>query len=323
MAAPLIALGASWAGGTTVRAVQERREKAAVRRQFAARVSGQLVEYLEENPNLINMEGEERELTMLFTDFAGFTAISERLEGPQTVAILNRFLRAITDVLLEHDAYVNKFMGDGAMAFWGAPMASDRHATDACLATVDCFAELDRQNVSPEHGDLPPIGMRAGIATGRVIVGDCGAPPRLNDYTVIGDAVNLAARLESANKQMGTRALVTRRTYDMIAPEARDRILWRPLGQLRVVGQATPNEILEMVCRKDAGWCDDSVRDWVKRTEDAVAAFAAGEIERAMGLWQDLVVAERGSSGALLYVERCAELLESGAEDWVLPLRSK
>ena len=323
LGAPLVAAVGSWAACTTIRAIQERKEKAAIRRQFRARVSAQLVDYLTEHPDLVNMDGEERELTIVFTDFVGFTSISEKLEGRATVAMLNRYLRAMTDVMLDRHGYVNKFLGDGIMSFWGAPAVDTGHAGKACLAVLECYDALDMLNQAPEYEELPKLGMRVGISTGKVIVGDCGAPPRLNDYTVIGDAVNLSARLESANKMLGTRALVTGRTMELMDEADRNRILWRPIGKLRVVGQTKLTQIYELVARTDDPDVTDEIRDWVGQTAEAVELFNKGEIEAAQEKFQELVLFERGSAGALLYMERCAELLESKREDFFLPLRSK
>lgn len=323
LGAPVVAAIGAWATCTTIRAIQERREKAAIRRQFRARVSAQLVDYLTEHPDLVNMEGEERELTIAFTDFVGFTSISEKLEGRATVAMLNRYLRAMTDVMLDRTGYVNKFLGDGIMAFWGAPAFDNGHAASACFSALECYDALDMLNKAPEYADLPKLGMRIGISTGKVIVGDCGAPPRLNDYTVIGDAVNLAARLESANKMLGTRALVTGRTLEFMSEEERARILWRPIGRIRVVGQTKTTEVFELVARTDDPEVTDEIRQWVQDSTDAVDLFSRGEIAAAQEKFQDLILFERGSAGALLYMERCAELLESKREDFFLPLRSK
>lgn len=323
LGAPLVAAVGSWGTCTTIRAIQERREKAAIRRQFRARVSAQLVDFLTEHPDLVNMEGEERELTIAFTDFVGFTSISEKLEGRATVAMLNRYLRAMTEVMLDRSGYVNKFLGDGIMGFWGAPAVDTDHAAKACFAVLECYDALDMLNQAPEYEELPKLGMRVGISTGKVIVGDCGAPPRLNDYTVIGDAVNLAARLESANKMLGTRAMVTGRTIELMSERDRNRILWRPLGKLRVVGQTKLTEVFELVARADDPDVTDEIRDWIEKTREAVELFGRGEIEAARERWQELVLFERGAAGALLYTERCAELLESKREDYFLPLRSK
>lgn len=322
-AGPLMAIGMAWATCTAVRAIQEAREKGAIRRQFRSRVSAQLVDYLASNPDLMNMEGEEREVTTMFTDFVGFTSISEKLEGPATVKLLNTYMSRITDVLLHEGAYVNKFLGDGIMAFWGAPVEQNDHAARGCRAAIAAIETLERVNAMPEYADLPKLGMRLGLSTGKVIVGDCGAPPKLNDYTVIGDAVNLAARLESANKMLGTRVLLTARTREMMDPEERDALAWRPIGLIRVVGQTKPSDIWELLGPRAMLDNDADMRQWVSDTENAVNLFHAGEYAESLTLWQDLVLYERGSGGALLYVERCAELLESGQIDSALPLRSK
>jgi len=322
-AGPIIAIGASWATCTAVRAIQEAKEKGAIRRQFRSRVSSQLVDYLAENPGLMNMEGEEREVTTMFTDFVGFTSISESLQGTATVKLLNVYLGEIAEALMKEGAYVNKFLGDGIMAFWGAPVEQKDHAARACRAAIAAVATLERVNNLPEYKDLPKLGMRLGISTGKAIVGDCGAPPKLNDYTVIGDPINLAARLESANKLVGTKILVTARTREMIPPAERDALAWRPLGLLRVVGQQKPQEIWELLGPRSMLDADPDMRAWVEKTTKAVELFRAGDYKASMELWQDLVLFERGQAGAMLYIERCAELIESGEKNPALPLRSK
>ena len=321
--APIIAALAAWAGCTTLQAVQEGREKAAIRRQFRARVSEQLVDVLSDDPTAINMQGEERELTIMFTDFAGFTSLSEKLKGAQTVGVLNRFLREITEAMLERGGYVNKFLGDGAMAFWGAPIPDEHHAANACRAAIEASRAVERLNNAPEHEGMPKLGMRIGIATGSVIVGDCGAPPRLNDYTVIGDAANLASRLESANKMLGTHILVNARLRDMLDPATRDGFTWRLVGTLRVVGQQTPTEVWELIVPESLSMDDAELARWIELSAEANRLFRAGDYKAAIEAYQDLVLFERGQGGALLYIQRCSELIESGNTDPVLPLRSK
>jgi adenylate cyclase len=325
LAAPLLGGAVAWAGATAAEAVRASRERAAIKRQFRSRVSAQLVDYLADNPQLMNMEGEERELTCVFTDFAGFTSLSEKLEGKQTVALLNRYLRAMTDVLLARGAYVNKFLGDGAMAFWGAPGIDPHHAGRCAAAMLDVIDEVEKLNAETLKAGLTRLDVRVGIATGRVVVGDCGAPPTLNDYTVIGDAVNLASRLESANKLLGTRILLSGRTLELMTPDERAALLLRPLGLVRVVGQSKPTEVYELVGRAGDGTPDErrELAEWIERTRTALELFRAGEYQKSMELWQELILFERGHAGAVLYVQRCAELIETGVRDEVLPLRSK
>lgn len=323
LAGPSAAIALSWAGCTTFRAVRFRQERAAIMRQFRSRVSSQLADFLAEHPEQLNMEGEERELTIMFADFAGFTSIAEKLDGRRTVFVLNSYLRALAGVLLESGAYVNKFLGDGLMAFWGAPAPAPDHASRAVRAIPECYAAMERVAADPALEGVPRLGLRIGVATGRVIVGDCGAPPLLNDYTVIGDSVNLAARLEAANKQFGTDVLVTKRTWDLLEPAVRDALLWRPLGLVRVAGQSAASEILELVGRKTGGEEQIKLEEWIALNNEAINLYRAGQYQAAYEKFVELVIAERGSAGALLYVQQCNELIKEGRMDEALPLRQK
>ncbi len=320
---PALAATGAWAASTLARAIEERKAKARVTKQFRSRVSAQLVDFLQDNPGTMNMAGEERELTMMFTDLAGFTSLSERLGGAQTVSVLNRCLGALTDIQLERRAYVNKFLGDGVMSFWGAPVEDDLQADHAVDAMLGCYEALARINADHAKEGLPPLGMRAGVATGNVIVGDCGAPPKLNDYTVIGDAVNLAARLESANKLMGTSALIAGRTYELLTDSARGAHTWRHLGSLRVVGQTADIPIHELVVPGN-DMSDAEISAWVERTHEAVELFRAGEIEGSLEHWEHLSQQPRGRAGAVLYAEACGRILRGEEEHCgSLVLRSK
>jgi len=320
MAAPLVAGGLSWAACTTQRAIVLRNEKAAIRKQFSTRVPSALVDYLAEHPDLTNLAGEEREVTVLFTDFTGFAGAAEKMDGRSTVALLNNYLRALTDVLTAHGGYVNKFLGDGVMCFWNAPFPEPRHALRACEAVAEATAVIGKLNSEREARGEVALALRVGIATGKVIVGDCGAPPKFNDYTVIGDAVNLAARLESANKQLGTDVLLTRSTIDAMPESERSRLVLRPLGLVRVQGQSRGAEVWELV---GSGAASPETLEWIARTCEAVRLFRSGDYANAIEIWRDLVLADRGQAGALLYVQRCHELMEAGRVDDVLPLRGK
>jgi adenylate cyclase len=169
----------------------------------------------------------------MFGDLAGFTSISERMDTEETVALLNRCMSGLAERLTEHHGYVNKFLGDGFLAFWSAFGDQPEQADLACHAAVECQAFMRTINQQAAVG-MPQLGLRIGIATGEALVGDCGAPPRLNDYTVIGDVANLAARLESANKQFGTSILLDGRTQSLI--QSSDLPLCE-IGPVQVVGR--------------------------------------------------------------------------------------
>jgi len=281
-ATPVSSTFLAWAGASVARRVQERREKAQLRKQFGARVSPQLFEFLEQHPDLVHLRGEEREVTSFFSDLAGFTAISESLDPRTTVSILNRYMWAMNDELRRQHAYVNKFLGDGIMAVWGAFQRDDAQAERACRAALACLRRLHRLLEEPDLRHLPRLSMRIGIATGVASVGDCGAPPDLQDYTVIGNAVNLAARLESANKQLGTTILVNGRTRELLPAG----FLLRPMGLLTVVGQDTPSEIFELLALDDEA--TGAQRALVARTAEAVEHFRARRLAAARDAWRAL-----------------------------------
>jgi len=316
---PVVGVYAASAGTTTMRAIQERREKAQLERQFGARISPQLFDFLVNNPDLVHLEGEEREVTCFFSDLAGFTSISEQLDSRATVKLLNRYMYEMNAELTKHSAYVNKFLGDGIMAIWGAFELGAPHAERACLAALDCRKKLAELNAGEDLAGLPKLSMRIGIATGVVTIGDCGAPPDLRDYTVIGDTANLAARLESANKQFGTRILVNGRTKELLPAY----VLTRPLGVVTVVGQKTPTEIHDIV--SIAGEATDEEKRRIERTTQAVEAYRAADFEKAVDLWRELRKDPESEILAELYLAQLAAFAAGPTEgfDGVLHLTKK
>ena len=218
---------------------QHERERVHVTRRFKSYVDPALVKYVMEHPEHEHFDGEVREMTVVFTDLEGFTPLSEKLrEG--VVPLLNEYLKVMTPLIREHNGYRNKWLGDGMMFFYGAPETNPDHAIHA-VATVLKMQEMmlkfneglakQREYLGEE---LLPLAMRTGVSTGRMIVGDAG-PSDASDYTAIGASVNLGARLESANKAMGTRILLSEHTVALLPP---DLFLVRPIGKLKLVGVA-------------------------------------------------------------------------------------
>lgn len=318
LATPLISILVSWAGVVTMQAVQVLREKAQLRKQFGARISPQLFKYLTDHPDQVSLEGEEKEVTCFFSDLAGFTSISEKLDSRRTVALLNRYMAAMNAELTLREAYVNKFLGDGIMAVWGAFVRDPRQVELACRAALACVHRLEGLAAELVAQGLPHLSMRVGIATGVGTVGDCGAPPDLRDYTVIGDTANLAARLESANKQFGTRILINGRTKDLLPED----LLTRPLGHVAVVGQEQATDLHELVAERGRETADD--RDLIERTTRAVERFRAGDLEGASGAWREIVARHGPSPAADLYLAEIeARLADGSAAEPVLRLSKK
>ncbi|MCH2139330.1 MAG: adenylate/guanylate cyclase domain-containing protein, partial [Phycisphaerales bacterium] len=201
---------------------------------------------------------------------------SERLDSAEAVALANRALSAMARHIVEQDGYVNKFLGDGLMAFWSAFEVQPDQAARACVAAAACAKAIH---------DLPDtdLGVRLGIATGEAIVGDCGAPPELNDYTAIGDTVNTASRIEGANKAFSTHVLID----DETKRQAGDAIRTLPIGPVIVVGRSTPTMLHALVDHS----CTDEAITAATALQSAVSAgdrgAAAAALER-MGEFKEL-----------------------------------
>ena len=244
VAAPMTAVLLIGSLVTVQRFLVERFERQRVTQSFSVYVDPALVNYVLENPNGARFDGQVREMTVMFTDLDGFTQLTEQL-GAATVGVLNDYMGAMVKVIREHRGYVNKFLGDGIMCFFNAPQDNANHASDA----IACALAMQRRLISFNAGlirqGLPSVAMRAGITTGEMIVGDAGSDD-FSDYTVLGDMVNLAARLESANKATGTHLLLNDRTATL----AGDAYLFAPIGDIQVVGRARPVAAYTAFCRQ-------------------------------------------------------------------------
>ena len=183
--------------------------------------------------------GAIRVLTVMFADIAGFTGLSERL-GDQIIPLLSRYLDTVSREVSGHGGTIDKFIGDAVMAFWGAPATNPDHAVDACRAALACQRALRESGLADDHGR--PLKVRIGINSGDMLVGNIGSEFRLN-YTVIGDAVNVASRLEGANKEYGTEIIVGEETRRL----AGDRIHVRELDRFVVYGRAGGLAIYELL----------------------------------------------------------------------------
>ncbi|GAB4031282.1 MAG: adenylate/guanylate cyclase domain-containing protein [Elusimicrobiota bacterium] len=223
------------------KSIVEGREKKWIKNTFSQYLSPKVVNIITEDPSKLVLGGEKRDMTIYFMDIAGFTSMSERLSPEELTKKLNYYLSELTEIILKYDGVVDKYIGDCIMAFWNAPLDQAYHRTMACKAAIECIRKLKALN----EGNPPEliINMRVGINSGPAVVGNMGSNTRLS-YTVIGDNVNLASRLEGANKFFHSRIMVSRDVYD----EAKSEIYARFLGSIRVVGKAVPVDVYEPVC---------------------------------------------------------------------------
>jgi adenylate cyclase len=297
---PLVAAAAAFVVVTAYRQLTEEREKRKVRGMFELTMSPALVERLMEDPALVKLGGERRQISCLFSDLAGFTPLSERLGSQVTVQVLNRYFDRVTEVIQDRrGGHLNKFLGDGLFVFFGAPVHQDDHPARALQAALDCereVTEFNRQLSSEFEGGVA-LSVRVGIATGEAMVGNCGSTRKV-DYTAIGPTVNLASRLESANKAFGTGILVSESTWR----SGGDGLLARPLGPVVVVGTTEPVPLYNVLCRREEA--DDDLRRRCERFGRAVELLGRRQFAGAAEAFEELLAEDGDDKAAAFFLDR-------------------
>ncbi len=218
--APAVGLGLVALHAYMVKFVSEFLQKQQIRKQFQSYLSPDLVAKLIKDPSLLKLGGEEKELSIMFTDVRGFTSISEHYgrDVQGLTSIMNRYMTAMTRTILETGGTLDKYIGDAQMAFWNAPLDETKHCKDAVKAALEMLGSLDGFNNSIKEEGVPPFGMGIGINTGTVVVGNMGSEQRF-DYTCLGDAVNLASRLEGQSKNYGVLIVLGPITAERVGDE--------------------------------------------------------------------------------------------------------
>ncbi len=266
-------------------------------RSFASYVPRDLVRAVLASGEEAVLGGRTRTLTVFFSDLAGFTTIAESMKPADLVELLGDYLDAMTRVIAEQQGTVDKFIGDGIMAFWGAPKPLDDHALRAVTCALASREELEK--LRARGGGLEKLQMRIGIATGDVVVGNIGSRERLN-YTVIGDTANLAARLEGAGKQYALAVLVAESTLE----RCKDEILARPVDVLAVKGKSKGIKVYEPLAL--TARATEAERAFAALATKALATYLAREFEAARALYDELLALRPGDRAAEVLRDRCA-----------------
>jgi adenylate cyclase len=272
--------------------LSEQARKREVTQAFSLYVTPQVVDSLLANPDKLKLGGERREITFMFTDLAGFTTFSEALSAERTVYLLNRHFTDMTDIVLKHGGTVSRFIGDAIMAFWGAPLDDDRQALNAVRAAIEMQQGMEKLREEFVKEGLPAIQMRVGIQSGSAIAGNLGSARRF-DYTVIGDDVNLAARLEGINKLYGTGIMIG----DATARQVADDIPLRPVDRVIVKGKSQPVEVFTP--------CDDA--EWIRLSIEGIELFRAKAWDDSEARWNAILGSHPGDKVADLYLGRIAD----------------
>ncbi|MDR1276940.1 MAG: adenylate/guanylate cyclase domain-containing protein [Candidatus Accumulibacter sp.] len=302
----LTTVGVLGLGLVFLRFWQEERQKIVLRSSFSRYVSPEVVKRIARLSGDF-FAGEERELSILFTDIRGFTSISEGLSPRQVVALLDRYFTPMTALVLKSGGTLDKFIGDALMAFWNAPLDVSEHpvkAVEAALAMQEALGVLNGE-LRAEFG--VEIGIGAGVNTGPAYVGNMGSRDRIN-YTLIGDNVNLASRLEGLCKLYGVPVAVSGETRKCCG----DAFVFQYMDTLRVKGKGRPVGVLVPLRREDAALRSDELAEW----ESARVLYHAGDFTRALEAISELVARYPARKLYAVYAERLRALKDDPPKNW-------
>jgi adenylate cyclase len=316
LATPAFAGVLTFVGSTAYRVAIEQRQSRALQTALASVIPPGVAHEIARNPERVQMGGERRDMTVLFTDLKGFTSFSESVEPEVLSRVITEYLDAMTNVVFELGGTLDKFIGDAVMAFWNAPLDDPQHAWHACQAAIEMQAALGRLSDRWEAEGLPRQQMRIGINTGPASVGNMGSSRRFA-YTALGDAVNLAARLEPLNNEYGTSICISQSTLD--AANGSSDFLVRYLDLVAVKGKKQPVPVFELI-----GYANDVAlaarhAHKLELYEHAMLLYHAQQFTSAGEVFaQAAMAAEDGvDAPSALYLERCRELaLEDPGADW-------
>lgn len=301
-AAVQMPLGLAWSVGSQY--LLESRRRKELRRAFGFYLSPEMADKIADSDFDLKPGGKVVEVTVIFTDLESFTKMSENLDPEEVSGILTSYFGQTTKCILDNKGTIIKYIGDAVFAAWGAPIDEPQHAKRAAEAACDlrCLSELEVRGKT--------LRTRIGIHSGKVVAGNLGSSYRF-DYTMVGDAVNFASRLESLNKYLSTQVLIS----DAVRQQIGDGFITRQLGEFRVAGKANSVIIHELLCRCDA---ESGEKNWIETFEDALGKFRAGEFEAARISLNRTREIRGGADGpSEFYLRKISSLEANGhREDW-------
>lgn len=270
----------------------------------------QLVRQLISNKQAAEVSGDRKSLTIFFSDLADFTTICEQLTPNELASQLSEFLSEMTTIIIKHEGTIDKYVGDSIMAFWGAPVSFPDHANRACLAALECQERLRALNDKWSERHQPNFKMRMGIASGEVIVGNWGSSQRLN-YSVMGDIVNLASRLEGLNKEYNTNILVGQNTLSQLS----DEFTYRLVDIVVVKGKTQPVPVYELVATKGNITAKDA--EFLNLFNVALNFYLQRDWARAKLRFSKLLLVKPQDKACQIFLARCEEYEKSPPpDDW-------
>ena len=308
---PIAAVFANYVGSAVYQYLTERKQKVMIKGMFSQYLNPHVVNELIAHPEKMRLGGERRELTVLFSDIAGFTTFSEKLPPEELVLVLNEYLSAMTEIVFNNDGTLDKYEGDAVMAFWGAPIELDNNALHACTAAVEMQERLVQIREKWSAEGKPDVHVRIGLNTGEMVVGNMGGTGKF-DYTVIGDSVNLGSRLEGANKQYGTYIMASERTQELV----KEHFVFRELDLLVVKGKTKPIKVFELIGRKNDSVPPQKISA-IERYTIGLELYRQKKFSEAIEKFNEALSIEADDQPSRLYIERSQLYLTNPPpEEW-------
>ncbi len=307
---PLSVMGFLYVAITAYRYLEEAKKKRFIKDAFSTYLAPSVVSQLIQFPENLVLGGEKRVITALFSDVQEFTSISERLTPDEVVDLLNEFLTEMTDIILNYEGTVDKFEGDAIIAFFGAPNPLVNQAEVACRACIEMQKRLAELRSKWRTEGKPELKMRIGLCTGPAVVGNMGSKNRM-DYTMMGDTVNIAARLEVVNKIYGTYTLVGSSTYK----SAGDNIMAREIDSVLVAGKEDPVTIYEIIGYPED--VDGRMQETVNHYAEGLEAYRNQDWNRAKNFFNIALEATPDDGPSKTMLNRCNEYkVNPPDKDW-------
>jgi len=308
---PILVIFLTFGGHTIYRYVLSQHEKKMITGAFSHYVPAKVVDQILSDPDKLSLGGDERVVTVMFTDVAGFTTISEKLSPSELVKLLNEYLTEMTEIVLAHDGIIDKYEGDAIMAEYGVPVPYDNHAFMACKSAVEMQKKLRKLREKWKNEGRPELRARIGINTGEVIVGNMGSRD-VFDYTVMGDSVNLGSRLEGANKFYGTDIMISEFTYNFV----KDEFYTRELDLIKVKGKDKPIKVFQLITYKK----DKVSEDFLKMLDiynKGIQHYKVQEWNDAIDCFESCLNIIPEDPPSVEYRSRCIEYkFNSPGPDW-------
>jgi len=308
---PLVAIVATYTALSAYSYVVEQRERRKIRSAFSQYVAPVVVAQMLEDPSRLKLGGEERVLTVLFSDLQGFTSNSERYTPRQMFELLSEYYGRMTERIFAHEGMLKEYVGDELMAIFGAPVPQEDHARRACAAALEMLEHRKAMTKEWLAMGRPPLIARTGVNSGTMLVGNTGSEYRLA-YGVLGDNVNLGSRLEGLNKEYGTQILIGENTAALVD----DAFVLREIDRVRVVGKKVPTRVYELVAASGTSLPDELV-ETLRRYAVALEAYRALDWAEALRLFEDITKVSPGDRPSLTMARRCRAYVETPPQaDW-------